>query len=380
MLVVVYFSLAVLLVYLIICILFIFHWNKTKSFQCDSNKTISTSISVIVPVRNEAEHIQACIESLLSQNYPTELFEIIVVDDQSYDETPDILEKLENPNLKTMRLGVERRTTIEGSKKKAISYGVNHAQGKLIVTTDGDCELPSNWLLTIAQFYEEYNPRLIVGPVQLDRSKGLFHLFQSLDVMSSFFLHVAGISSSLSYLCSGANLAYEKKYFLELNPYDNNLHIPSGDDVFLIQKFKKQYPDHIRALKSVDAICTTHSQPDLKSFMSQRLRWSSKMKRTTNFSTLIVASIIWLQKVFPWIILILSFILQNQIAVIVSSSIILCQYILDFIILYSATSFFKKTKTLWYFIPVEFLHTIYYSILGVLSWIPMKLEWKDRKI
>lgn len=373
-----YLTLSVFIVYLVLCIILILHWNKTALYQYKVNKSPHTSISVIVPVRNEAENIRSCINSLLSQSYPSDRYEIIIVDDQSYDETPDILEEIKDPRVHYMRLGVEKRTTIEGSKKKALSYGVNHAKGSLIVTTDGDCILPENWLLNIAQFYEEFRPKLIVGPVNLHSKSGILNIFQSLDIMSSFLIHTAGISSGLSYLCSGANLAYEKESFLRINPYENNLHIASGDDIFLIQKFKKEFPDKIKVLKSQSAICLTNPQDNIKSFINQRMRWASKMKYTSDLKSLIMASLVWLQKILPFVLLVVSIIYMNKTWIICSSLILLSQFIIDFFMLYQVTSFFQCRNKLWYFLPVEILHSIYFLLLGFFSWLPLRIEWKDR--
>lgn len=375
-----YFTFATLLVYLVIFSILIVHWKKTKEFHCPLEYHPQTKVSVIIPIRNEADHILNCLNSLINQDYPEGLFEIIVVDDQSYDETPDILEAFDHPNFKCMRLGVEKRTTIEGSKKKAISYGVSHANGDLIITTDGDCILPIQWIKTIVAYYEETKAKLIVGPVALYSNKGLFQIFQSLDFMSSFLVQTAGISSRLFYLCSGANLAYEKKAFLEANPYETNLHIPSGDDIFLIQRFQKLYRGQIKVIKSTAAICSTKPEGSIGQFMSQRLRWATKMKLSSGGVSLLIASLIWAQKILPWAILFIAIYFKNQNLILLSISTLMLGFILDFILLYSATKFFNKTNNLWWFLPVEIIHSIYYFSLGILSWFPISLEWKDRKI
>ncbi|MEO6189788.1 MAG: glycosyltransferase [Saprospiraceae bacterium] len=373
-------SCSIFLLFFIIWIIFILHWNKTEVFRCPVEYIPSTKVSILLPVRNEASNILDCLESLVKQNYPAELLEIIVVDDQSYDETPDILEHFSHPLVKSMRLGVERRTTIEGSKKKAIAYGVSHAKGELIITTDGDCNLPINWVRNITAFYRKTNAKLIVGPVILKKSMGWFESFQNLDMMSTFLVQTAGISSRLFYLCSGANLAYEKEAFLQANPYESNMHVSSGDDVFLIQKFKQLYKDQIKVCKSKDIICHTNAATTISEFMSQRLRWSGKMKKVSNFSSLFIASLLWLLKILPYVVLAISICTKNMQGILVASSILLMSFILDFILLYLATGFFKQRKKLWWFLPAEFIYTIYYILLGILSWFPLSLEWKDRKI
>ncbi|MEP7196899.1 MAG: glycosyltransferase [Saprospiraceae bacterium] len=365
---------------MIIFISLIFYWKKGKQFSNPVGFIPSTKVTVIVPVRNEAENIQSCIESLIAQNYPKELFEIIIVDDQSYDETPDILEALTHPNIKCMRLGVEKRTTIEGSKKKAIAYGVNHANGELIVTTDGDCILPENWLKTLVAYYEKTEARLIVAPVLTDSRSGLFDNFQSLDYMCTFLIQTAGIQSGLYYLCSGANLAYEKNAFIKANPYETNLNIASGDDIFLIQKFKKLFPGEIKVLKSNEAICVTRPEMSIRQFISQRLRWASKMKLSSNHSSLFLAGIIWFQKITALVFLVYSILSQDQNSILMSSGFLFLSIFLDFILLHSAASFFKKTNKLWWFLPAELIYSIYFVVIGILSWMPVSLKWKDRSI
>lgn len=356
------------------------HWRKINSFVVDKGYIPTTRISVIIPVRNEANYIQSCIQSIIDQDYPTEMYEIIVVDDQSFDETADILEKIKNPLLKVMRLGVGKKTTIEGSKKKAIAYGVSHANGDLIVTTDGDCVLPSAWLKNIAALYEKTKAKLIVSPVLIAPEKGLLHAFTQLDSMSTFFNQASGISSKLFYLCSGANLAYEKQAFMDSNPYESNIQIASGDDVFLIDTFRKKYPGEIQILKSNDAICLTIGPSNFKQLFKQRLRWASKMKNISDKKPIIVAAIVWLNRFLPWALLVFALFAYSTFLINISLGIIIATSLVDYYILYHSALFFGNKPILKWYIPSEFIFSAYFLILGVVGSLPLSLEWKDRKI
>lgn len=75
-------------------------------------------VTILIAARNEEDSILACIQSCLNQNYPPNKLEVIVVDDQSEDDTNELLESIEDPRFVHMRLGVYKRTTIKGSKKK----------------------------------------------------------------------------------------------------------------------------------------------------------------------------------------------------------------------------------------------------------------------
>ncbi|MBS1936062.1 MAG: glycosyltransferase, partial [Bacteroidetes bacterium] len=106
-----------------------------------SSQILSAKISVIIPARNEEKNISQCIQSLLKQTYPKDLFEVLIVDDHSTDNTWNILQQflLVEKNIIPIKLADFVSTDIKAYKKFAIETAVNHANGELIITTDADC-------------------------------------------------------------------------------------------------------------------------------------------------------------------------------------------------------------------------------------------------
>ena len=95
-------------------------------------------LSVIVPVRNEAAYIQHTLRQLLAQDYPSDRFEILVVDGQSTDSTPGLVRRIaqQHPNVQLL----------ENPKKlssAARNIGIRHARGDALLVIDGHCEIPS---------------------------------------------------------------------------------------------------------------------------------------------------------------------------------------------------------------------------------------------
>ncbi len=337
-------------------------------------------VSIVIAARNEEEHILNCIKSCLKQNYSDRLLEIIVVDDQSDDDTFELITQLDEPRVVLMRLGVYKRTTIKGSKKKAIAYGINHARGEIIITTDADCILPENWIRTIVAYFENPSIKMVSGPVKIIESKLLLNRLQSLDFSANGLVNAVGIFTKSFYLCSAANLAYRKETFLEINAFENNYHIQSGDDVFLMQEIKKKYPEGIVFAKSQDAIVETHGKQSWRAFLNQRLRWAGKLSIVSDFNLKWIPVFVWIQRFLVLGLLVASICLQNPFLFLISFCCLIMQWLSDFILQMDACNFFKIRKWEIWFIPVALIHSFYYLLLGILSKFPLIHYWKGRRI
>ena len=165
---------------------------------------------------------------------------------------------------------------INSYKKKAIEKGIAAASGDLIITTDADCIPPPDWLQTIVSFKEKTNAVFVVAPVVFDCNSQMVQVFQAMDFMVLQGITGASVYKKIHSMCNGANLAYERKVFYEVDGFTGIDHIASGDDMLLMHKIAKKYPDRIHYLKSTDAIVSTKPMKSWSTFFNQRIRWASK--------------------------------------------------------------------------------------------------------
>ena len=114
---------------------------------------------------------------------------------------------------------------------KAIEIGISKSTGDLIITTDADCMVRKLWLQTIASFYEKYKPAFIAAPVAYFGENNFLKVFQSLDFMTLQGITGASVYKKFHSMCNGANLAYEKKAFIEVGGFAGIDNIASGDDM-----------------------------------------------------------------------------------------------------------------------------------------------------
>jgi biofilm PGA synthesis N-glycosyltransferase PgaC len=185
-------------------------------------------ISVIICARNEAENLRKYLPIVLQQDYFQ--FEVIVVNDRSWDGTADLLEEFDAiySNLKVVTVA-DGDKFIAG-KKFAVTMGIKAASYDWLVFTDADCEpASSNWLMGMQQ-PEEEGIEIVLGYSPYFKKGGLLN---SLIRFETFFTAVNYLSFALKgmpYMGVGRNMAYKKALFFKNKGFASHMHIPSGDD------------------------------------------------------------------------------------------------------------------------------------------------------
>ena len=259
---------AVLIVYLFTIGILIYGFNKVNAIDYIGLKP-KTKFSIIVPFRNESENLPILLDSFSKLNYPVELFEVILVDDKSK-------EKFKSPDLKFKFTILYNIRVTNSPKKDAIVTAIKIVEKEWIITTDADCVVHENWLLTLDNYIQLHDVAMIAGAVTYDCGNSFLHHFQQLDLASLQGATIGSFGINKGFMCNGANFAYMKTFFLELNGFEGNDSIASGDDVFLLQKAIAQFPEKVNYLKSHNTIVSTKPLTDWKSLFYQRVRWASK--------------------------------------------------------------------------------------------------------
>lgn len=230
--------------------------------------------SIIVPFRNEAKNLPGLLHSFSQLNFPRSNFEIVFVNDSSEDDSVEIIKNF--PALSFSFQIIENSRKSNSPKKDAISTAIPHLQNEWIVTTDADCYVNPDWLVAIDNYIQKQNPEMIAGPVSFFADDSFLHQFQQLDLISLQGATIGSFGIEKPFLCNGANLVYTKKLFEEINGFEGNSQIASGDDVFLLQKAIFKYPNRVHYLKSESSIVLTKPLDDWKFLFYQRVRWASK--------------------------------------------------------------------------------------------------------
>lgn len=361
------------LLYFLVIITFTIGWYRMKPFTA-SVRNFSTKISVVVAFRNESGHLEDLLNSLYQQTYPKDLWEIILVNDHSEDESLRIIGQFISRHKRMEITVVDSPGT---GKKKALLEGVKKATGSLIASTDADCLAGKNWLVKLASFYEQEHPLLIFGPVVYDKEENYLQHFFSLDFLSLVASGAGSAASNLPLMGNGANLAFEKDIFLESGAESQKQQYASGDDVFLIHYLTRKYGSNtVQFIKNKESIVRTQTPKTIKEFMVQRTRWGSKAKAYDQPWPLLVAITIL---VFNSL-LVLSFLSGLLLPWVFSIYLlfIFFKFLIDLPLLQAYGGFSNKSKLLIYLLPFEFIYPFYIVTAAIKGLFP-PYEWKGRK-
>ena len=363
----------ILAVYVILIAQLIYGFDKVKTFE-RTNLIPKTKFSIVVPFRNEAKNLPRLLQSFSNLNYPKELFEIIMIDDFSKDNSERIYInwRMQNGLIETTLL--ENLRLSNSPKKDAISRAIPILKHDWVVTTDADCIVNENWLLTLDNFIQKNNSQMVVGAVIYKTKNNWFHWFQQLDLMSLQGTTIGSFGIGKPFMCNGANFAYTKKLYKEIGGFSGINNKASGDDVFLLQKALKSNSDKVHYLKNTDFIVITKPENDMYKLFMQRVRWASKTSGYSGFYSKILAVIVLAMNLS----LVIGFglCISGKFDLKAFLIVFLIKYLIDFILLLKSNTYLRNGKFL---LPIasSFIYPLFCSLVGIYSLFG-NFTWKGR--
>lgn len=326
-------------------------------------------ISVVIPARNEEGNIGRLLADLENQDHAD--FEVIVVNDHSEDNTVRMVGEAvaRNPRLRVINNGGD-------GKKAALTSGIEAAKGSIIVTTDADCRVSRKWLSVLALFFEDKEVKMAFGGVRME-AESIFSNLQSLEFATLIGSGMAMASWNQPVMCNGANLAFRKSVFEEVKGYKDNLHIPSGDDEFLMRKILTLYPMGVKPVFHSQSVVSTVPNSTIREFFQQRIRWAGKW--TYNNSLLSRALAVFVFCFQLTTVLLPLFVAIGWIDAKTCAILVLSKASFEFLFLERLARFLSLPWNWVSFAILQVIYPVYVVFIGVLSNF-ISFEWKGRKL
>lgn len=198
-----------------------------------------TPVSVIICAKNEARNLELYLPAILAQRYMNEagkpMYEVIVVNDVSEDDTEQVLYRLEQQYSHLWHVTVTKEQPREFKGKKfALGIGVSYASHPLLLLTDADCTPASeNWLAYMVQPLEN-GKEVSAGYGGYIHKPGMLNAFIRWETMHTFLQYSTYALAGKPYMAVGRNLACTKHIFAQAQQSGVWNQLPSGDDDLLM--------------------------------------------------------------------------------------------------------------------------------------------------
>ncbi len=364
-------SLIFILIYASLVLWFVIGWLHIR-YKITGNS--EDAVTLIIPCRNEEVNIVQVLGCINQQKFNFQNLEVLIVDDHSSDQTIKVIRNWELGirNFKPLVIELEEG---ELGKKTAIKKAIEKAKGQIIVCTDADCMVGPGWLNSLCCQFLNPQTQMVCGPVMFFDQPGFWNRLLQLDFISLIGIGAATLSQGVPGMCNGANLAYRKSAFVDVNGFEGNFHLPSGDDEFLMHKIFNKFKNGVVFLKDEEAIVQTASPQSLPEFINQRLRWGSKTGFYQGYRSKLIPIFM-----FGFNVLMFSspFMLFFGLSVENFIWLWLIKLSAELIFFSVVLPFFKNIKLLLWLVPAQLFHVSYVAWIGILS-IILTYRWKGRR-
>jgi len=336
--------------------------NKQPTFQ-------TPPVSVVICARNEEENLEKFLPLILDQDYPK--FEVIVVNDCSFDNSYDLLKSLAQRYKHLKVADIKEVEGREHGKKFAMTIGIKAAQYDTLVLTDADCFPSSNhWISSVMESYGA-EKQIVLGYGKYASMPGFLNLMIRFD---TFFIAAQYLSKALkgkAYMGVGRNLSYHKSLFFDVKGYASHIHLESGDDDLFINEVAT--PQNTTIV--IDKGSSTVSEPKLswKAWFHQKKRHVSTAKhyKSEHKSALIIEPMSWYLLIFATI---ASLIFQYNTIIIISG--LLFRTLLQIGILHAIAVKLDEADLGWKAPFLEFFQRLFvYPVYFITTFFVRKRKW-----
>ncbi|MEI7500594.1 MAG: glycosyltransferase [Bacteroidota bacterium] len=365
-----------LVMYAVIIIAFTIGLKRVQS-RTNSGTHISF-VSVIIPVRNERNHIMRVLEEMRCQDFPGSQMQVIVADDFSEDYTMDFASQFANqfPVFPLVLVPSDYTEGAKSGKKSAIERAVRLANGEILLFTDADTFHGPCWVTSMVAAFKYSSLQMALGPVVFSNTKNILQKIQSLEFIGLMATTAGSAGLGYPVMCNGANLAYRRNAFFEAGGFEGNLQYSSGDDQFIMSSIRKRYGGKAITF-NYDPLAVVSTEPEqtLIGFIHQRMRWVSKIPGYRDRAMILTGLVTYLLHSLLMTGIFLGFFFPRLFFL--SLLMWLVKILLEHTMVKIMMLFFGKQELHGYYFIAQTFQLVYVPLIGILGLI-MPHRWKGR--
>lgn len=339
---------------------------KRKGPQLDAEQL--PSVSVVICARNEDDNLVEFLPLVLTQDYPD--FEVVVVDDCSFDNTGDILKELSKKHNRLRVVTIKEDEYYQHGKKVALMMGIKGAMYEHLLLTDADCRPASDqWLRNMASQFTT-GTEIVVGYGPYFRTRGLLNKIIRFDTFVIALQYLSFSLARVTYMGVGRNLAYTKDLFYRHKGFKSHYHIPSGDDDLFVNEAATRSNTRVELASE----SFTHSKPKqtFSEWWMQKKRHIDTGKRYRFGHKFLLGLLLFSQWLFFGAFVAL-LVLQFQLYIVLG--VFLCRFLMQMFIFSKAMRKLGETDLLPYTPVIELFLMFFYPVIAVAKLFQRRSRW-----
>lgn len=334
-------------------------------------KSISQThpVSVIICAKDEAENLAKNLPGSLVQKYST-THEVIVVNDNSFDESKYILEEYQRTFKQLQLVELKQEARFIQGKKFPLSIGIKTAKHEIVLLTDADCVPASeSWIEKMQEGYSD-GTEIVLGYGALHKKKGFFNKMVRWEAFHTALQYFSYAIAGLPYMGVGRNLSYKKSVFFRHKGFSSHNHVPGGDDDLFINKAATKKNTNI----VIDKDAFTLSQPatSWKHWRKQKARHYTTSKYYKGIHKFLLGLYAFSHFLFYPLFIITLLFVSWKIGLIIFG----VRFVLQAIVLFNAASKLNEKDLFPWFLILDVWMFFYYLIFSTSLFKKPKMQWK----
>ena len=323
-------------------------------------------VSVVISARNEEKNISNLLNDLVNQSVDKNQLEILIANDRSDDGTGEIIDRFASDYSFIKTIHINKKHTM-APKKYALTQAINNSNGEIIIATDADCRVPSDWVKSMGLLVQATG-KIVIGYSKIGHSKTLINEFQKIDFLGIMAANGGLLTHGIVCSGSGQNLAYKKEDFYKINGFEPVKDKTSGDDMYMVQT--------ISSLKGAifnydpDSFVSTLPKKSIPGYLNQRVRWSSNSKSTFKSNPLFFGFL--LSAFIANCCILYSIIVPSSLSIFLFT----IKFFLEAFVIFIGSRLFLTSVSITAYIIWNLVQPIYIPIVGI-SGLIGKYSWKE---
>jgi len=249
-------------------------FSKFAFYKPVKQKQKNIAVSILVCAKNEVENLKEFIPLILNQNYPT--FELILINDDSSDDTLDVMKSFQSSHSNVKIVDVKPIEAFWGNKKYALTLGIKASSNNFLLFTDADCKpLSNNWIKEMSSHFTN-KKTIVLGYGAYKKTKGLLNKLIRFETLLTAIQYFSYSKIGMPYMAVGRNLAYRKETFFEAKGFMSHMDVRSGDDDLFVNQVANASNTTICITK--DSFTESIPENSLSEWFTQKKRHVSTAK------------------------------------------------------------------------------------------------------